>query len=63
MAVIGIAVIAAATMGYMLGDQVSRESAEGTSAGREPLTGQEFISSELNRVLLELWEMESLEYR
>jgi len=62
-AVIGVAFVAAAAMGYLLGDQASGESAEGTAEGRDALTTEEFLSSELNRVLMELWEMESLEAR
>jgi len=60
--VIGLSIAGAATMGYMLGDRV-QGGGEGTRDGRDDLTPEEFIQSEFNRVLMELWEMESLEAR
>jgi len=62
-AVIGVAVFAAATLGYVLGDRVSADGREGTAEGRDALSAEELVTSELNRVLMELWKMESLEQR
>ena len=61
--VIAGALVAAAGMGYALGDQVRAAGAEGTAEGRDALTTEELITSEMNRLLMELWEMEALEQR
>ena len=62
-AVIAVALLTAATLGYTLGDQVRTAGLEGTAEGRDALTTEELITSEMNRLLLELWEMEALEQR
>jgi len=60
---IGGAFFAAATLGYMLGEGVRTAGVEGTAEARDPLTTDELIISEMNRLLMELWEMEALERR
>jgi len=47
----------------MLGEGVRTAGVEGTAEARDPLTTDELIISEMNRLLMELWEMEALERR